>query len=354
MLTDIFAERYATTPIWREFGDKESRLLVQAFRIVSEQLCRYFGEDGKEDPVAKAQWKSMHDRLSMELGLHQLSPLGYWAKTTLAGNPHQYWQTLGWNYVCQNFVCSPFDGGTHPDKFVKERLSFIEIAFRDKEQQIAFANAALPEAIAKVKARDSLPAPRGVIRGPGDYSTFLQASNDKLNASFKDSVNELNERLRRAGVKLNYHNGFIQIAEDGLIEAQVETPFWSLLRDPKWENVDRDMKEAIDLRDSGGRDPAWYAARALESTIKIISNTKGWTHGGEKGPKNWVDNLVGARNGKFITQWEHDSLCGFFQSVRNPLGHGPGDGPMPELTPQQTSWAIEFCMSWTKSLILRM
>ena len=33
------------------------------------------------------------------------------------------------------------------------------------------------------------------------------------------------------------------------------------------------------------------------------------------------------------------------------VGHGPGDEPMPELSPQQTDWAIEFCMSWTKSLI---
>ena len=32
------------------------------------------------------------------------------------------------------------------------------------------------------------------------------------------------------------------------------------------------MKEALDHRDTGQRDAAFYAARALESTIKIISD----------------------------------------------------------------------------------
>jgi hypothetical protein len=38
----------------------------------------------------------------------------------------------------------------------------------------------------------------------------------------------------------------------------------------------------------------------------------------------------------------------------HPLGHGPGGEKMPELSQQQTSWAIENCMVWVKSLILRM
>lgn len=67
------------------------------------------------------------------------------------------------------------------------------------------------------------------------------------------------------------------------MERQVETPFWSTVSDKTWMNVDTDMKEALDLRDSDGPDPAFYAARALESTVKIISDRKGWTTGKEKG-----------------------------------------------------------------------
>jgi hypothetical protein len=45
---------------------------------------------------------------------------------------------------------------------------------------------------------------------------------------------------------------------------------------------------AFDLRDSQGRDPAFYAARALESTIKIISDDKQLTTGREKGAANYI------------------------------------------------------------------
>ena len=113
------------------------------------------------------------------------------------------------------------------------------------------------------------------------------------------------------------------------------------------------MKEAVDRRDNGGRDPAWYAAKALESAVKIISDGRGWTKGNENGPINYVDNLGSKKNGSFIANWEQDSLRGFFRSVRRPLAHGPGSDVMPELTTQQSEWAIGFCMIWIKSLIQR-
>lgn len=126
-----------------------------------------------------------------------------------------------------------------------------------------------------------------------------------------------------------------------------------LVSDVKWKNVDTDMKEAIDRRDNHGRDSTLYAAKALESTIKIISDEKGWTHGKEKGVANYLDNLRSEKN-SFINDWEKSSLTDLFGIVRNPFGHGPGTKPMPSLTPQQTNWAIEFCMIWIKSLIRRL
>lgn len=102
-----------------------------------------------------------------------------------------------------------------------------------------------------------------------------------MNNNFQAAVNELNERFRRADCALNYHNGFIQRSADARIAEQIEAPFWHFVADAKWKNVDTDMKEAVDRRDDGSRDPALYAVRALESTIKIISEDKGWTHGKE-------------------------------------------------------------------------
>jgi hypothetical protein len=72
VLTDIFARRYAHV----------SRLIVQAFRIVSEQICPY------QSPAGKADWKTVHDRISMELGKQSLSPVAYSYQATWNGNPH--------------------------------------------------------------------------------------------------------------------------------------------------------------------------------------------------------------------------------------------------------------------------
>ena len=75
---------------------------------------------------------------------------------------------------------------------------------------------------------------------------------------------------------------------------------------------------------------------------------------GERGAHNYIDNLSAAKNGPYIEAWESKSLKQFFTDVRNPFGHGAGDAQMPGLTDQQINWAIEFCMTWVKSLIQRM
>ena len=113
------------------------------------------------------------------------------------------------------------------------------------------------------------------------------------------------------------------------------------------------MKEAIDRRDTQGRDAALYALKALESTLKIVSDDNGWTTGRERGAANYVDNLVSAANGRFIEVWEGDQLKALFGTVRNPHGHGPGAAPQPNLSIQQQSFVIENAMSWVKSIVSR-
>jgi hypothetical protein len=190
---------------------------------------------------------------------------------------------------------------------------------------------------------------------PRDTGSLLNGNQHKsLNDAFIAACEELNQRFKQARVKLHYHNGFIQIAEDTLTNEKIEQPFWDLVKDKMWRNVDHDMKEALDLRDSNGRDPAWFAAKALESTIMIVSDEKGWSTGQERGAANYLDNLRRKANGEFINSWERENLGDFFSKVRNPFGHGAGSNDMPELSASQTDWAIEFCMIWIKNLISRM
>lgn len=351
MLTDIFADRYSSRVLRPQFTEVDAKLLHQCFRIVAEQLFPYWTADGKEDTKSKAKWTSLHDRLCAELGVDELSPRYYSFQTQWNGQPHTNSGTWSMDKVCKAFVCAPFKGQGSADRFVKERISFIELAFRQRESELQLETASLPSKILNAKKALAGSKALGVTWDPTDG---MRRSNRLLNSAFTAAVDELNERMRRAGAPLNYHNGFFQIATDKTTEAVIEKPFWDVVADPLWKNVDIDMKEALDRRDANDRDPAFYATRGLESAIKIISDQKGWTRGSEKGAHSYIDNLGATKNGAFVASWERDALKSFFTQIRNPLGHGPGSEEMPRLSAAQTNWAIENSMSWIKSLIVRM
>jgi len=86
----------------------------------------------------------------------------------------------------------------------------------------------------------------------------------------------------------------------------------------------------------------------------MTSDSKGWTHGKEKGTHNYIENISSKKNGCFIAAWESEILRKIFTNVRNLAAHGAGAEKMVELNRQQTNWVIETCMSWIKSLIKRM
>lgn len=346
MLTDIFARRYEKVSIWETLDEKTRRLLVQGFQLLEQIFPYYIG--GQESDRGKQTWKNVHALLARELGLKELSPLswGYWT-------PQNHWisGTNTMNQVCEAWMLKPFDGTTSADDFIKERISLIEIGFRIRSVEVSAENAGLPKKIADAKAFDRERSSRkGGMFVPGNRIDGIKSMNATMNSQFQAAIDELNARFRHAACNLNYHNGFIQIENDELVTDEVTIPFWRLLADPKFNNIDHDMKEAIDLRDTGGRDPAFYAARALESAIKIISDEKQLSTGKERGAANYIDNL---KRGNLIENWEANALKNFFAEVRNPLGHGAGGGVLASLDAHQTDWAIEACMSWTKSLIRR-
>jgi hypothetical protein len=292
------------------------------------------------DEISKKHWDSLESRLSMELGLEELTPHSYGFY-----NASKIWISGTWSTdkVCKDWFLAEFaPEKTNPDRHMKERIGFLELAFRDRDQWLTY-DAQTFELMAK----------------QGYYSLENAQSTRRNHQVFRDAFsawcNELNERFRRAHVPLHYHNGFIQFTSDEKVEMQIVQPFWRLVDGKKWENVSIDMAEAVDRRDAAGRDPAFYAAKALESAIKIISDEKGWTRGVEKGASNYIDNLVTERNAvRFIDVWEKDVLNAYFGKVRNQFGHGPGGEPMPTLSKEQTDWAIENAMSWCKSLIERL
>jgi AbiJ N-terminal domain 4 len=357
MLTDIFARRYENRPLFDTVGPREQALFVQAYRIINEQLFPYYGYDKKVDERAKATWTSLHDQLTMELGIKELSSRFYSYQGEWMGKPHTYSGWYEMNAVCEKWITHKFSDDQDPDVFVKRRLSFVELAFRQREQQITYINSQLDGKLRTAALQDAAPKRNTGLRIPGIFQSNVdrvKQNNIYNNTMFQGYVHELNERFRQAGMPLHYHNGYIQITTDSLTQAQIEQPFWDAVKDQKWVNVSTDMATAIDGRDTGGRDPAFYAGKALESTIKIISNEKNWTTGKEKGASDYLNHLESKANGRFIDSWERHILQAFFNGVRNDYGHGPGSDPMPTMTAPQIDQAIEFCMSWIKSLIKRL
>ena len=334
MLIDLFLDRYYEKQIKQHYDDRDKRFFRAVFELLSTEVFPYFDYEGKVIEKNKIVWKNLNSQVAKELGEDSLSPVAYSYYAPSNSGQRQVSGTYAYHIVCEKFVCAEPKIDENHDKFIKERLSFVEYAFRKRQGQIDLATY-----VSENKFRN--------VQG-------ASGKNNQLSNLFAAQIKELNARLKKSGHCLQYHNGFLQISNDELIEETIESPFWNLVSEPEWKNVDEDMKTACDLRDKAGRDPSFYAAKALESAIKIISDKNQWTHGGEKGAANYIDNLGSKNNGKFISDWERDCLKDFFSNVRNPFGHGAGSDEMPKLSTYQTDWAIEFCMSWIKSLISRL
>jgi len=312
MLSDVFYTRYPETYY---YGDNVSPAIhsffTQVGHIIFEDICSNLS-------VPLEVFKNAHRKLAREIGLRCLGP----------GESD--------DEVCGRLLFERYDlwDNRHGDAgyFIKIRFSVIELIFRELEKFV-----------------DSLPEGKG--------SHFFKAGGTPGKSEYKKSlsvaIEEMNSRFKHAGLPLHYHNGYIQFQDEDLAAARIEEAFWDLIKDKKWGNVDLDIKEAIDRRDNNKKDAVFYAFKALESTIKIISDDKGFTSGNERGAANYIDNLVSKKNGKLIETWEADVLKLLFSAIRNPQGHGSGSNPQPQLQPYQIDHAIEISMSWIKSLVKR-
>lgn len=315
MITDVFHKRY---PGFGYSSGGVSRELHVFFRQAAQILFIDLKPDlGNLDDVCQKAYYN----LVRELG-------------------HGIYDGRNSEDTCVGALCETYDlwNNAHGSsgEFVSYRLSLLELLFSQIENQLAVPDGPKQE----------------------DKSGFFsKGRQDKTNSerekAFREAVGELNHRFRESRLPFHYHNGIFQFGNDEIVEKEVCEPFWSIVKDPKFRNVDMDMKEAIHRRDTKSRDAVFYALKALESTIKIISDDKGWTRGTERGAANYVDNLVSSENGRFIDVWEADMLKKTFSELRNPYGHGPGSSPQPNLTEQQEQWVIENSITWIKSLLNR-
>jgi hypothetical protein len=317
MLTDVFHKRY---PDFFRFGDG----VPQAVHVFLRQGAQIVFQDlSVQIPDIEVLCQASYEKLVRELGygIHR----GASAEEICTGALYEAYDL--WN-----------DSHRSPEEFVQVRFSLLELLFSEIENETAQDK--------KAVRRSGLS-----LFGKKEKQDNPQANSGR--EIFVGAVRELNLRLREARIPLHYNNGLFQLSSDDLSESKIREPFWNILKEPKWVNVEIDIKEAIDRRDHRGRDAAFYALKALESAIKIISDEKGWSRGTERGAANYLDNLLSSANGRFIDVWESDQLKALFRDLRNPHGHGPGSGPQPALSDPQEAWVIECAMIWIKSLVGR-
>lgn len=322
MITDIFARRYAQAFFFPEIACEQLQpLFVQAAHLIFTDL-----QTALRPP--EALYKKVHDRLARELGLPFLP---------VQGENHAQ--------RCLAFLAQPYNlwNDYHPnsDTFIKRRFSLLELLFGALEEH------------ARGGGSSAERGNRGRFSWPSGERKDAPADSGGATAAFAQAVAELNGRLRLAHADLAYHSGLLQRSTDAVSEARIVTPFWETISGRSWPTVERDMKEACDRADRLEAEAATYAMRALESAIKILSDERGCSTGAEKGAGNYIDSLQSERGGRFVRRWEADALRALFRDIRNPLSHGGGSNPPEALTAVQTTWVIEACMSWIKSLACR-
>lgn len=253
--------------------------------------------------------------------------------------------------IFKNYV---FDEETFPI----EKLSYFELLFRETEKHLLSEISFLKGSLPKYAARSEEVIRRSVATGTNFYNDGderLKKAAPQLEAkqnTLQDLRTTIDQRLKLHKIPLSYHQGYFQQASDSVIERIIEEPFWALLDAPKYESVKTDMLEALDRQTSSARDPALYAAKALESMIKIVCNEKGFTTGRESGAAHFITNLNSKQNGAIINNEERSELEAMFKT-RNTQAHGSGDAPMTALNDQQTQRYIHSAMAWIYSLSKR-
>ncbi len=345
MITDTFMNRYSDIEL-----KLANTFFVQLFNLYDDPHVGIrpvlldkiddYKYSGFADEHIRIIAQSM-DRLCNELGCKDLDKSEY--------------KDPDWGYedyrVIKNYV---FDTSVNS----VEKLSLLEILFRETEHHILREIQFLEEHIPEYEVRSEHIKERSAQR----KSHFYNDGGEKLKkakpqlAQKKEALHKIqdhiNQRLKLHKLPLAYHNGFFQKSADPVIEQQVAQPFWALVSNPKYKNVETDMLEAVHRYDTGGRDPALYAAKALESMIKIVCSDKALITGNEKGAAAFLSHLAGSKSGPVLIKDEHEELLSMFR-IRNDHGHGPGTAPMPNLSSQQELRYVHSAMVWIHSLSKR-
>jgi hypothetical protein len=105
----------------------------------------------------------------------------------------------------------------------------------------------------------------------------INRSAAKITIPASKAIEEVNERFRRAGFGYRYAGRKIIRVDSELVHQEVTLPALQLLSDPRFKGADDEFRAAHDHYKAGEyKDCAVDALNALESTMKIVRDLKGW------------------------------------------------------------------------------
>jgi hypothetical protein len=192
-----------------------------------------------------------------------------------------------------------------------------------------------------------------ILRGKFDDHRRKMAD---ITVSSADAVDELNERFRRAGFGYRYESGNIFRIDNEYTHREITRPALRLLTDPRFKGADEEFRAAHDhYKASEYKDCAVDALNALESTMKVICDQKGWSY--PQGARS-SDLLKVLRRERLFPEFADQSfdqlvatLKSGLPSLRNETG-GHGQGATPIAVPEYVaSYALNLAASKIRFLI---
>ena len=166
----------------------------------------------------------------------------------------------------------------------------------------------------------------------------------------KDSehyVDVLNIRLAESNILLRYYNGRLEPSDDSFVAEHVEKPFWELVSGSRWKKASDNMKSALDQREKSASGAVLSAGKALESTLREISENSKWM---------MVKCIENIEKRGIISSYESEQIRIFVDNVRNENSHeeeSSSKGEIRNWTPEDISYIIDYSMITIKNLVQR-
>jgi hypothetical protein len=152
---------------------------------------------------------------------------------------------------------------------------------------------------------------------------------DNSKAAAAGAVEEINARMKAAGVGYEYDGEIIRIDTE-LVHAEAVKPALELLRDKRYAGAEQEFRSAFEhYRKGKTKEALTDALKSIESTMKVICDKRGWTVAPTDTAKKLIE--VCLANGLIPTYWQNHftTLRSMLESsvptARNKTsGHGQG------------------------------